>query len=1277
MNRFVDWRGRLALWCLVWVGPLGLVGKGGAQGLTVEVGVPPVTPAFTTNVLVSRAGPWKWRPGTNEPAVQWRTMAESSLDASWRTGAGGFGYGDSGIQGEATTLTGMNEHYTSLYLRRDFESPPTLPTDGSVVLRVDFDDGFVAYLDGTEIARINAPGAPKSPVKFNDLATGSHEASCCTDPTTAPTNLVVGIVSDLLPAGPHVLSFIGLNRAVTNGDFHLIPDLWVQSRAGGGETNLPQVVNYGLYAVSTTNQVGLKGSNTVAGTARVVVDGWDAAWDSVTRTWSRVHSLRPGLNRLSVAALDADGRILTNQVQDVVYQTALATLSGTINEDRNVGGPGTVIDVTADVAVASGAHLTVSAGTVVRLASSVRLTALAGGHVSLSGEREQLVWLLPTEGANWGELAADGAGSSLHIRHAEITRGAVKFRNGAEGVMEDTYHHHYKNGTVPIAGCTSAKGVVIRRCHFQVYHETLWQSTPMIVEDSLFEDADNASSDALDFDTAPPGSVIRRCTFRRGPNTNTDACDIGSESIGVVIENCLMHDFPNDKGVSIGENSFSIVVRNNLMWRNDSGVAVKDSCTAIIEGNTIVDCDFGFRLYNKANPSSATGGGHITNAANNLVWGNRANFEILNGSTMVATYSDLQDTNYPGVGNLSVDPLFLDPALRDYRLQEGSPLRGAGSAGRDIGVLLPVGGIGVAPVRLAAANPTTNSVHLFWEDRTDNEDATLIERSSDGITWQVVGSVGPEITQFLDEGLPPATSFWYRVAVTNQSGLGPASQVARGTTRSVVTDAGGRLTADTVWSGTVLVHSNVVVPGPFTLTVQPGALVRLSPNSSLSAVSGGHIVVNGAAAAKVRLEPTAAGTARWGDLSASGAGSSVALIHGVVTRGRVRASSGGTALIEDSELSQMPDTGIIGGNGGAQFTVRRTHVHDYEDIDLVNTVTLAEDSLFERANSDVFELQNSPPGSVLRRCVFRDCLKPNSDGVDMNGCRDVRIESCQVYRVTDKGISSGSATSASDPTSTGLVVSNTVVYQAAIGIAIKDAGTASVYHSVFTEVAEGIAVYAKFTAAGGRLTAGEDNIIWGVTNAVRIEDGGVVNLTFSDVQGGWNGVGNIDRDPLWRDPANADFALRSGSPCRGAGRNGADMGLVFAGAETDSDGDGMPDDFETLYQLDPRDPADAAADADGDGMSNLAEFLVGTNPRSEQSRLRLGLRLGEDGRLVFTVEAQPGIRYRLESAATVGGEWRLLTDLGTVTTATQLEHRADASAAQAYFRITAERAVVE
>lgn len=56
----------------------------------------------------------------------------------------------------------------------------------------------------------------------------------------------------------------------------------------------------------------------------------------------------------------------------------------------------------------------------------------------------------------------------------------------------------------------------------------------------------------------------------------------------------------------------------------------------------------------------------------------------------------------------------------------------------------------------------------------------------------------------------------------------------------------------------------------------------------------------------------------------------------------------------------------------------------------------------------------------------------------------------------------------------------------------------------------------------------------------------------------------------------------------------------------DSDGDGMPDEWEIKYNLDPNDPKDAAIDSDGDIYTNIEEYLNGTNPQENLNYRNLG-----------------------------------------------------------------------
>jgi len=100
-------------------------------------------------------------------------------------------------------------------------------------------------------------------------------------------------------------------------------------------------------------------------------------------------------------------------------------------------------------------------------------------------------------------------------------------------------------------------------------------------------------------------------------------------------------------------------------------------------------------------------------------------------------------------------------------------------------------------------------------------------------------------------------------------------------------------------------------------------------------------------------------------------------------------------------------------------------------------------------------------------------------------------------------------------------------------------------------------------------------------------------VTYCDVQGGWEGEGNIDADPLFIDPPNDDFHLQPGSPCIDA----ADNTAVPEGITTDLDGNprfvndpctedtgfgGPPVVDMGVYEFQPPCPSDFDCDGDVD-----------------------------------------------------------------------------------------------
>ena len=125
--------------------------------------------------LIAEGEEWTFFRGLEEPSpaadgsptIDWTELAFD--DGEWELGPAGFGYGDGD---DATELSDMSGGYLSVYIRHFFEveDPGAL---SSLLLLVSYDDGFVAYLNGVEIARAGMTGTPPA---FDSTPGGDHEA---------------------------------------------------------------------------------------------------------------------------------------------------------------------------------------------------------------------------------------------------------------------------------------------------------------------------------------------------------------------------------------------------------------------------------------------------------------------------------------------------------------------------------------------------------------------------------------------------------------------------------------------------------------------------------------------------------------------------------------------------------------------------------------------------------------------------------------------------------------------------------------------------------------------------------------------------------------------------------------------------------------------------------------------------------------------------------------------------------------------------------------------
>lgn len=145
-------------------------------------------------------------------------------DASWKAGQEPFGYEVSvdTPNNIARIKTDVGEMYfstPSIYLRKPFSvTDPSKFTE--MQLTADYDDGFVAYVNGIEVARRSVPGTAGQPVAF-DAEANDHESTN----GSAPPELISIDLSkfpNLLKSGSNnVLAIQGINTGIDSSDFYL------------------------------------------------------------------------------------------------------------------------------------------------------------------------------------------------------------------------------------------------------------------------------------------------------------------------------------------------------------------------------------------------------------------------------------------------------------------------------------------------------------------------------------------------------------------------------------------------------------------------------------------------------------------------------------------------------------------------------------------------------------------------------------------------------------------------------------------------------------------------------------------------------------------------------------------------------------------------------------------------------------------------------------------------------------------------------------------------
>ncbi|MBI4582927.1 MAG: lamin tail domain-containing protein [Planctomycetes bacterium] len=651
--------------------------------------------------IVAAGAAWSFFRGRSEPSggtLDW--TAPGFDDSSWEIGPSGFGYGDND---DATLLSDMLNGYSTIYIRHAFAVPDPAAF-AALELAIDYDDGFIAFLNGVEIARSNAGAAGAYPA-FSGLAAASREAGAFQ---------VFDLVNpeQLLVSGSNVLAVVGLNAAIDSTDFSLKPTLRTSGVVGQGCA--------GDFFV-TGGRLLLSGKAPVTQTRYVRVDGQDAAYDHISGAWSFSAPLASAVQTVNVQAIDASLAVVASQALDL---TRVSTAGGQISASTTWETARSPFLVTSSIAIPAGVRLTIEPGCQVLIEAGAGFSIL--GEIKALGDAAGPITFknIPCH-ANWGGFNFSNSRFASAMDYCEFTNvtgnPACLVAGNSNLDLNNCHIHDIAGEGVSAFGSTTN----LRNCIVERTNEAL--SLDFGITTVEFNIVRNVIGKSDLCDANGSNNPPARIAFNTMYGTSDDAIDADRGSVnaeGNILRNC------GDQAISLVGAGNSTVLRN-LCFRNGIGLAVKDSHVCLATFNTFANNSLiGVRAIEK---NAGQGGGVIT-LKNSIVWGNPTSLFVNSTGSITTSYSCVQGTPVPGPGNIDLDPQFVNPAASDFHLQSTSPCIGAAENGDDLGAL-PFEIQPRAPGNLVVTATTADSISLSWNDNSWAEDGYQLERRiSQGFT---------------------------------------------------------------------------------------------------------------------------------------------------------------------------------------------------------------------------------------------------------------------------------------------------------------------------------------------------------------------------------------------------------------------------------------------------------------------------------------------------------------------------------------------------------------
>ena len=566
----------------------------------------------------------------------------------------------------------------------------------------------------------------------------------------------------------------------------------------------------------------------------------------------------------------------------------------------------------------------------------------------------------------------------------------------------------------------------------------------------------------------------------------------------------------------------------------------------IFSGNTAATMGGGIYNDNNCSPTvtnctfsgnSASSGGGMANrvsssptVTNSILWADSPSEIYNSGSSPIVTYSDIQG-GYTGTGNINADPLFVGGG--DYHLTAGSPCIDTGTSSG-----APATDLEGSPRPLGAGYDM--GAYEFADFYVDDDNCPGPGTGTQADPFCTIQS-GINAAFSGDTVLVAAGTYYENI--TMKSGV-----VIQGAGQGVsIIDGGGSGSVVTAIS----VDSAAMLDG-FTIT------------GGLSDFGGGMYIYNNSS-------PTVTNCTFSGNSANDHGGgmyihtNSSPTVTNCTFSGNTASSGVGGGMYNDSSSPTVESCTFLensASSGGGIF-----------NMSSVPTVT---NCTFSGNTADVYGggMFNENSSPTVINCTFSGNTAASNGGGMFNENSSPTVTNCTFSGNTAALWGGGMYNRSSSPTVTNCTfLENSASYGG--GMHNRDNSSPTVTNCTFSAnsaTTDGGGMYNQINSSSptvtnctfsGNIAASNgggmynydnssptvnNSILWGDSPDEIYNNNASPSVTYSDIQGGYTGTGNINADPLFVDPdgpdnipgnEDDDYHLMAGSPCIDAGDNSA------------------------------------------------------------------------------------------------------------------------------------------